>query len=120
MATPAAARLQTIRYEGGSVRAPKANIEYLVGDVTLSWAGLALTGQGGAGRPYGYRRKANAAAGQPVKVIFNNGEDYTFRVTGGIKNFINFLLGRSTLDNVQQIVTQRGSEFGRAPFFEGA
>lgn len=119
MPTPAPARLTTIRYQGGSVRAPRANIEYLVGDVELSWAGLALTGQGGAGRPYGYRRRANAAAGQPVKVMFNNGTDYTFRVTGGIKNLINFLLGRSQLDNVQQIVTQRGSEFGRAPFFEG-
>lgn len=119
MATAPNARLITIRYQGGSVRAPKANIEYLAGGVELSWAGLALTGGGGAGRPYGYRRKANASAGQPVKVIFNNGEDYTFRVTGGVKNLINFMLSRSTLNNVQQIVTQRGSEFGRAPFFEG-
>lgn len=120
MATPIGARKITIRYQGGSIRAPKANIDYLAGSTTLSWAGLALTGQGGARRPYGYRRKANASAGLPVRVVFNNGEEYTFRVTGGIKNLINFMLSRSSLDNVQQIITQRGSEFGRAPFFAGS
>jgi hypothetical protein len=106
----------TLRYQGGSVRAPKANIEYLAGDIELSWAGLLQTGQGGPGRPYGYRRRANAAAGQPLRVIFNNGEEYTFRVTGGVKNFIEFLLSKTSLSNVQQIITQRGSEFGQAPF----
>lgn len=118
MASDPQGRLTTIRYPGGYVRAPKANLEALLGPIDISWASLLMDGGGGPRRPYGYRRKANAAGGKPITVVFNSGERYTFRITGTVKSFINEVLSKAGSSLISGIETQRGSEFAPGPFFE--
>ena len=118
MAAAPEGRLTTVKYAGGSVRAPLANIQALLGPVEMSWAALGSGGAGGPGRPYGYRKKANSAAGKAVAVIFLNGERWTYRVTGTMKAFINELLAKTSLTEIAAIETQRGSEFAPGPFLE--
>lgn len=116
MATQAAARLQTIRYDGGSVRATRAAIRKLTGQT-----GPALEAQGwgrdpGRRRPYGYRRRTNSAAGTPLKVDFADGETWTYRVTGPIKRFLDRIVRRGLGDEVDMVTSPRGAEFSKEFF----
>jgi hypothetical protein len=111
MASDPLGRMTTVRYNGGSVRAPLANINFLFGDVPVNWSALSAFGGGGARRPYGYRRATNAAAGEPVTVTFSTGEVATYRVTGTIKRFIQEVLARTSGLKITSVVSQRGSEW---------
>jgi hypothetical protein len=113
MATAPEARLITVRYNGGSVRAPKANLDKLLGDTDAALEARGWGPDPGARRPYGYRRKTNAAAGIPLKVTFADGETWTYRVTGPVKRFVNRIVRRDLGDEVVSIVTPRGAETGR-------
>lgn len=112
MATAPEARLITVRYDGGSVRAPKANIEKLLGDVDSAQEARGWGPDPGRRRPYGYRRRTNAAAGRPLKLTFADGETWTYRVTGTVKRFVNRIVRRELGDQVVSIVTPRGAETG--------
>lgn len=113
MATASEARLVTVRYDGGSVRAPKANLDKLLGDTDAALEARGWGPDPGANRPYGYRRKTKAAAGIPLKVTFSDGETWTYRVTGPVKRFVNRIVRRNLGDEVVSIVTPRGAETGR-------
>ena len=113
MATAPAARLKTIRYDGGTVRATQAALNKLLGSTTPSWANLTANGAGGFRRPFGYRRMSNSAAGTPLKVEFSDGETWTYRVTGPYKRFISQVLARSSGAAVVEVRSPRGAEFAR-------
>lgn len=112
MATASDARLVTIRYNRGSVRAPKANLDKLLGDTDSALETRGWGPDPGARRPYGYRRKTNAAAGIPLRLTFADGETWTYRVTGTVKRFVNRIVRRKLGDEVVSIVTPRGAETG--------
>ena len=112
MATDPLAREITVRYAGGSIRAARGNIVFLLGDLPVSWAGLSANGAGGARRPYGYRRASNAAAGQPIKVSFSTGEEAVYRVTGTVKRFIQEVLSKTSGLRISKIESQRGAQWG--------
>ena len=111
MATDPKAREVTVRYNGGSIRAALGNLEYLLGEVEVSWAGLSAGGAGGFRRPYGYRRASNAAAGQAIRVTFSDGEEAVYRVTGPIKRFIQEVLSKTSGLRIAQITSQRGAQW---------
>jgi hypothetical protein len=113
MATDTEARLVTIRYNGGSVRAPKANLDKLLGDTDAALEARGWGSDPGPRRPYGYRRKTVAAAGIPLRVKFSDGETWTYRVTGPLKLFVNRIVRRNLGDEVVSITTPRGAETGR-------
>lgn len=112
MATVADARLVTIRYDGGSVRAPKANLDKLIGSTDAALDARGWGPEPGARRPYGYRRRTNAAAGIPLRLTFADGETWTYRVTGTVKRFVNRIVRRGLGDEVVSIVSPRGAETG--------
>jgi hypothetical protein len=116
MATNPQGRLVTIRYEKGSIRGPKANIEKLKSISTGSWTPGADPIPGIRRRKYGYRRKSNAAAGQSIQIEFADGERWSYRLTGTVENFISRIIATGTNDAVVGVTTQRGAEYGPDDF----
>lgn len=116
MATATAARLVTVRYDGGSVRATRAAIRKLTGETDAALESQGWGRAPGARRPYGYRRRTNAAAGTPLKVDFADGETWTYRVTGPIKRFLDRVVRRGLGDEVDMVTSPRGAEFSREFF----
>lgn len=116
MATAPEGRLVTVRFQKGSLRAPKANIEKLVSISSAGWVGGPTLEGGQRRRKYGYRRKSNAAAGQAITIDFADGERWTYRLTGTVENFISRLIAPGTNDAVTSITTQRGAEYGPDAF----
>jgi hypothetical protein len=116
MATAPEGRLVTIRFEKGSLRAPKANIEKLVSITSSGWSSGLPPVVGVRRRKYGYRRKSNAAAGQAIQIDFADGERWTYRLTGTVENFISRIIAPGTNDAVTGITTQRGAEYGPDAF----
>jgi hypothetical protein len=113
MATAPNARLKTVRYSGGTVRATRGALNKLLGTLQPSWDNLRANGGGGPRRPFGYRRMSNAAAGVPLRVEFTDGEVWTYRVTGPYKRFISQVLARGAGASVEEIRSPRGAEFAR-------
>lgn len=113
MATAPEARMQTVRYDGGSVRSTRAALRKLIGDTDDALASQGWGPTPGARRPYGYRRKTNAGAGTPLQVTFADGETWTYRVTGPMKQFISRVIRRELGDAVDMVTSPRGSEFAR-------
>ena len=111
MATDPKARLRTLFYTKGSVRATNGALEKLFGAVPSSWTPSSATEDGPRKRPYGYRRKANAAAGEPLTLVFADGQRWTYRVTGTHKRFISVVLANQGA-NVVAIESQRGAIYG--------
>jgi hypothetical protein len=113
MATNPQARLRTVRYSGGTVRATRAALNKLLGTLQPSWANLTRDGAGGPRRPYGYRRVSSAAAGTPIKVEFSDGGTWTYRVTGPIKLFISQVISRGDGVSIEEVRSPRGAEWSR-------
>lgn len=113
MATDPQARMLTVRYPRGSVRSAKANLDKLLGNTDTAVDNQVWGNDPGPRRPYGYRRRSNSAAGTPVRVRFGDGEEWTYRVTGPLKNFVNRVVRTSPGARVVAITTPRGAEFGR-------
>lgn len=113
MATEAEARLITVRYDGGYVRATKGAIDKLMGSTDAALESRNWGPAPGARRPYGYRRKTNSAAGIPLKVGFADGEVWTYRVAGPFKNFIDRVLRTAQGDEVLTLTSPRGAEFAQ-------
>lgn len=116
MATAPEGRLITARFEKGSIRAPKANIQLLKTISSSGWSSGLAPIPGVRRRKYGYRRKSNAAAGQAVQIEFDNGETWTYRLTGTVENFITRIVSTGTNVPVVKITTQRGAEYGPDKF----
>ena len=116
MATAPEGRLVTIRFDKGSIRAPKANIELLKNISAGNWTPGAVAIPGVRRRKYGYRRKSNAAAGQAIQIDFANGERWTYRLTGTVENFISRIIATGTNEPVTGVTTQRGAEYGPDDF----
>lgn len=112
MATNPQGRLVTARFQKGSIRAPKANIELLKSITAGGWSSGLPPIPGVKRRKYGYRRKSNASAGQAIQVDFDNGERWTYRLTGTVENFIARIIATGTNEPVTGITTQRGAEYG--------
>jgi len=115
MPTPAAARKVSIFYPGGSARAPRATIQKVLGTITMGWQAPITDTEVEARRPYGSRQRTGAAAGEAMKVIFKDGDEYTVRITGTHKAFIAQVLAGSAASSVAMIVSERGSEYGERP-----
>jgi hypothetical protein len=113
MATDPQARLRTVRYSEGTVRATRAALNKLLGNLQPSWDNLTRDGAGGPRRPYGYRRVSNAAAGTPIKVEFTDGETWTYRVTGPLKRFIRQVISRGAGASIEEVRSPRGAEWSR-------
>lgn len=116
MATAPEGRLVTVRFEKGSIRAPKANIEKLKSLTAGRWTSGLPPIPGVRRRKYGYRRKSNAAAGQAIQIDFADGERWTYRLTGTVENFISRVIATGTNDAVVGLTTQRGAEYGPDDF----
>lgn len=116
MATAPAGRLVTARFEKGSIRAPRANVELLKSIASGTWSSGLPPIPGVRRRKYGYRRKSNAAAGQAIQIEFGNGEVWTYRLTGTVENFISRIIATGTNETVVKITTQRGAEYGPDSF----
>lgn len=112
MATAPEARLRTVRFQDGSVRATKAALDKLLGSTDEAVESRGWGPVPGFRRPYGGRNKTNAAAGLPIKLGFADGEVWTYRVTGTVKNFINRVVRRELGDQVVELTTPRGRETG--------
>jgi hypothetical protein len=113
MATDPAARLITVRYNGGYVRATKGAMDKLLGDTDQALEARSWGPRPGARRPYGYRHRTNAAAGIPMKVGFADGETWTYRVAGPIKNFVDRVLRLDRGDEVVLLTSPRGAEVAK-------
>lgn len=116
MATSPEARLQTIRYNGGSVRATRGALRKLIGQTDSALEAQGWAPSPGARRPYGYRRRNNSAAGTPLKVDFADGETWTYRVTGPIKRFLDRIVRRNLGTEVDMVTSPRGAEFSKEFF----
>jgi len=113
MATSPEARLITVRYDGGYVRATKGALDKLLGTTDSALEARNWGPAPGARRPYGYRRKTNSAAGIPLKVGFADGESWTYRVAGPFKRFIDGVLRQASGDEVVTLTSPRGAEFAQ-------
>lgn len=113
MATQAEARLTTVRYNGGYFRATKGAIDKLLGTTEEAQQAVRWAPAPGMNRPYGHRRKTNSAAGTAVQLAFADGEVWTYRVAGPVKNFIDRVLRNAQGDEVVTVTTPRGAEFPR-------
>ena len=114
MTTSAMARVRTAFYLGGSVTASVAALEKLFGPIPLRWRALTDTTVTKR-RPYGSRRVAKAAAGHAMTVSFVDGEEWTYRITGPHKRFIDRVLAGGNDANVRQIRSQRKTKYGPEP-----
>lgn len=115
MPTPVAARKLTIFYPGGSCRAPRATLEKLLGTLQLGWQTPITDTEVEARRPYGSRQRTGSAAGEAMRVVFKDGDEYTVRITGTHKAFIAQVLSEGGASSVSQIVSERGTEYGERP-----
>lgn len=113
MATSPQARLITVRYTGGYVRATKGALDKLLGTTDSALESRNWGPAPGARRPYGFRRKTNSAAGIPLKVGFADGETFTYRVAGPFKRFIDGVLRRGGGDEVVTVTSPRGAEMSQ-------
>lgn len=116
MATDPQARMTTVHFPKGTIRAPRANIDKLVTAQSTGWGNPLPPIPGTNRRKYGYRRRANAAAGKPITIVFKDGVEGIYRLTGTVQNFIEQVVKDHTNDQVANIVTQRGSEYGAGNF----
>jgi hypothetical protein len=113
MATDPSARLISVRYDGGYVRATKGAMDKLLGDTDQALQSRSWGPRPGSRRPYGYRHKTVAAAGIPMKATFADGETWTYRVSGPIKNFIDRVLKPERGDEVVMLTSPRGAEVAK-------
>ena len=113
MAAVKEARLVTVRFDEGSVRATRAAVDKLLGSALSPSTGPSWGPVPGARRPYGHRRVTNSAAGSPLSLRFEDGEVWTYRVTGTIKNFIDQVLKLEGAGTVISVTSPRGAEFSR-------
>jgi hypothetical protein len=118
MAVAAEARLITVRYQGGYVRATKGALDKLLGETDSALQSRNWGPAPEARRPYGYRRKTNSAAGLPLKAGFADGETWTYRVAGPVKNFIDRVLRSAQGDEVVTLTSPRGAEFAKELEFD--
>lgn len=106
------ARIVTLRLQKGSVRATQAAINKLFDIQLTTWTPLTEEQRTSVRRPYGNRQRSNAAAGKVVSVLFKDGEEWTYRVTGTMKNFLDQLATFGKRNDVANVFTQRGTEYG--------
>lgn len=116
MAPPSVNRLNTISYPRGTVTAPRGLLEYVFGplDDALVWtlpgtAADPVTGR--RRRRYGTRQRSSARAGEAMKVVLDNGQTYTMRVTGAHLDFIDQILGRMLPGKVVGLFSERGTDY---------
>jgi hypothetical protein len=116
MATPSSDRLNTISYPRGTVTAPRGLLEYCFGPLedALRWelpgtAADAVTGR--RRRRYGTRQRSSARAGEAMKVVLDNGQKYTMRVTGTHLDFIDFAIGRMLNGKIVGVFSERGTDY---------
>jgi hypothetical protein len=97
--------------------APRGLLTYLFGTLAsrVTWENPATGPNPTSGRRrrvYGTRQKSSARAGEAMKLLLDNGEMYTVRVTGPHMDFIGYILSRTQPGKVANVFSARGTEYG--------
>lgn len=100
----------TLFYSGGSVTATKGLLDYLFPLWVPSW--LARGDSGVGRRPFGSRQRDNRAAGEQMTLTLDTGKDYTVRITGTHKRFLQTILSEVQEGKVLRVVSERGAKYG--------
>lgn len=117
MATEPNLRLVTLTYPKGTVTAVRGLINYLFGSTSaaVGWTPSANPADPVTGRrrrKYGTRQRSSSRAGENLTMVLNNGEKYNVRVTGTHIDFIDFVLAKGVGRKVDNIYSERGTEYG--------
>jgi hypothetical protein len=114
MAGDPKARLVTVAYQGGTMTATLGLLEYLLGDLQLSWQkpSDSTNHAGRRLRKYGARQRAAARGGRVMNLSLINGDSFQVRITGTDTDFIDFVLARIGEGLVLNAYTQRGTIYG--------
>lgn len=96
-------------FSGGYIYGAKGLLEYLFGDLTVSWRPVRDAGP--RKRPYGSRQRSNAAAGELIFLRLNNGQVYSVRTTATHRDFLDELVSHAR-SKVIAAWSQRGTIYG--------
>lgn len=114
VSTDANARKLVVVYEGGSVTASKAALALIFNTNTLQWSRPGGLLPSGRRRKYGTRQRTNAAAGEAMTIRFNNGSQWTYRITGTHTDFIDNVISRLSANNIDEIWSERGTIYAKS------
>jgi hypothetical protein len=114
MAADPKARLVTVAYPGGTMTATIGLLEYLLGDLKLSWRAPSdsTNNAGRRLRKYGSRQRARARGGRVMNLALLGGGVWQVRITGSDIDFVDFILARVGEGLVLNAWTARGTEYG--------
>jgi hypothetical protein len=117
MAPNANYRLNTICYPHGTITAAKGLLTYLFGSLAqpTNWLPplvLDETITARRRRKYGTRQRGSARAGEAMRLLLNNGESYTVRITGTHTDFIDWFLAKGGGKKVANVYSERGTIYG--------
>jgi hypothetical protein len=113
MATEAAAQRITVRFDGGYVVGPRATLQALFGNLQAQWVPSGGLLSSGRKRKYGSRQASNNGTGEPIRTKLTNGEEWTVRLVGNHVDFIDKVLANVGENNVDEIVSQRGTLYSK-------
>lgn len=114
MAFDPLAKQVTVSYPGGTMTATYGLMQYLLGDLQLSWErpSTSTNSQGRRLRKYGARQRASARGGRVMNLLLRSGDVFQCRITGTDTDFIDYILAKAGLEVVLNIWTQRGTIYG--------
>jgi len=114
MAVDANAQVVTVILGKTRVTASRAAIQKLFGSIPSRWERLDQLNNPLSKRPYGSRQRTNARAGEPMTVLFEDGDTWTYRVSGLHKKFLSEVLAK-TPAKISNVFSQRGTVYGPQP-----
>ena len=112
MAKDKKAKLYTVSWPSGTLRASAGLLEYLFGDNKPEWKqdNIITVVTGRRRYKYAKRRKSANAAGKLIYLDLGDKGVFSARLKGDMMDFVGQIAKR-TGDKVKQVYTKRGSEY---------